>query len=82
MSLKDLSMAKNKIAEVENDALGQLVNLQMLDLHQNCFIGTYLSVPKSEKLDRLMLGFNQLQGIENVDRAPNMTILDLHSNKL
>lgn len=57
-SLKDLSVAKNKITEVEADALMQLNQLEMLDLHQNCFSGTYSSVPKSEKLDRLILGFN------------------------
>ena len=75
-------MAKNKISLVENDSLGFLNQLQMLDLHQNAFSGTFDSIPKSEKLDRLILGFNQLVGIENVDRAPNLTILDLHSNKL
>lgn len=78
----DLSMAKNKISVVDNDAFGPLTNLIMLDLHQNCFTGSFSSVPKSEKLDQLLLAFNQLQGIENVDRAPNMTVLDLHSNKL
>ncbi|MGB1605967.1 MAG: leucine-rich repeat domain-containing protein, partial [Promethearchaeia archaeon] len=81
-ALTDLSMAKNKIAAVEEDALAPLSNLCMLELHQNCFSGYFSSVPKSEKLDRLSLAFNQLQGLENVDRAPNLTLLDLHSNKI
>ena len=81
-ALTDLSMAKNKIAVVEDDALAPLSNLCMLELHQNCFVGNFTSVPKSQKLDRLSLAFNQLQGIENVDRAPNLTVLDLHSNKI
>jgi len=75
-------MAKNKIAAVENDALAPLSQLGMLDLHQNCFTDSFIAVPQSEKLDQLLLAFNQLQGIENVDRAPNLTVLDLHSNKL
>ena len=81
-ALTDLSMAKNKLAVVEDDALAPLTNLSMLELHQNCFSGHFSSVPKSQKLDRLSLAFNQLQGIENVDRAPNLTLLDLHSNKI
>ena len=28
------------------------------------------------------MAFNQLQGLENVTRSPNLTVLDLHSNKL
>ena len=67
---------------MEADALRQLTKLQMLDLHQNNFKGTFTSVPASESLDRLILGFNRLEGIENLDRSPNLTILDLHSNKL
>lgn len=75
-------MAKNKLSVVEDDAFGPLNQLVSLDLTQNCFSGTFTSVPQSEKLDSLMLAFNQLQGIENVERAANLTVLDLHSNKL
>ena len=53
----------------------------MLDLHQNQFSAFY-SIPNSKHLDSLILGFNRLFTLENLDRAPNMTIVDLHNNKI
>ena len=58
-----------------------LKNLVSLDLHQNHF-ETFFSVPKSKQLDSLMLAFNRLETLGNLERAPNVTIIDLHSNKL
>lgn len=34
-SLTELSVAKNCLQEIENDALAGLINLVQLDLHQN-----------------------------------------------
>ena len=53
----DLSMAVNKIKEIEDDALESLGNLAMLDLHQNN-LQTYSSVPSSPKLDQILLAYN------------------------
>ena len=53
----------------------------MLDLHQNNFV-TFSSVPASAKLDGLLLAYNQLTDIQNLERAPQITVLDLHNNKL
>lgn len=50
-SLQELSMAKNKIERVEQDALLHLNALQMLDLRENMLKGKFDSVPKSEGLD-------------------------------
>jgi len=61
--LSDLSISKNKLKFIENDALTGLNNLVMLDLHQNNFEGTFDSIPTSKKLDQLLLGFNSLQSI-------------------
>ena len=77
----DLSFAINKIKDIEDDALEPLVNLSMLDLHQN-LLQTYSSVPSSSKLDQILLAYNQLTFIENLERASNITVLDLHNNKL
>jgi Leucine-rich repeat (LRR) protein len=40
------------------------------------------SVPQSKKLDMLSLAYNFLESIDNLERAPNMSVLDLHNNKL
>jgi len=40
------------------------------------------SVPKSFKLDALTLAYNFIEHISNLDRAPNLSVLDLHNNKL
>jgi Leucine-rich repeat (LRR) protein len=53
----------------------------MLDLHQNNFV-SFSSVPISEKLDTVNLAFNQLVNLENLENAVNLTVLDLHNNKM
>jgi Leucine-rich repeat (LRR) protein len=53
----------------------------MLDLHENKLTEFY-SVPKSPKLDTLVLSFNQLVKIDGLENAPSLTVLDLHNNKL
>ena len=40
-NLKDLSVSKNKLVSIDNDALKPLVNLVLLDLHQNNFNGVF-----------------------------------------
>ena len=80
-TLSDLNMAKNKLKGVPQDSLVNLKNLTMLDLHQNHF-EQFWSVPKSSKLDTLNLGFNRLEVIENLENAPNLTVLDLYNNKI
>ena len=52
-----------------------------LDLHQNQFSAFY-SIPNSKHLDSLILGFNRLLTLENLSRAPNLTIVDVHNNKI
>lgn len=53
----------------------------MLDLHQNNF-QVYSAVPRAPKLDTISLGYNQLVDVLNLSNACNLTVLDLHSNKL
>jgi Leucine-rich repeat (LRR) protein len=36
----------------------------------------------SKKLDMLNLAYNFIETLENLDMAPNLTVLDLHNNKL
>ena len=79
--LRDLSIAKNKVREIESDCLSNLEALVMLDLHQNCF-RDFSAVPRSSKLDTISLGYNQLTTLSNLESAPNLSVLDLHSNKL
>lgn len=80
-NLSELSMAKNRISQIQDDALANLANLVMLDLHQNQ-LTTFSSVPNSQKLDQILLSYNQLSDIQNLSRAPKLTVLDLHNNKL
>ena len=74
-------MAKNKITSVEGDAFGPLVNLTILDLHQNQ-LTDFSSIPNSPKLDQILLAFNQLTTLSNLERCPNLGVLDLHNNKM
>ena len=53
----------------------------MLDLHQNNF-REFDSVPRSDTLDTITLGYNQLTRVDNLENAKILTVLDLHSNKL
>ena len=39
-------------------------------------------MPRAEKLDTISLGYNQLTALSNLENAVNLTVLDLHSNKL
>ena len=39
-------------------------------------------MPRSDKLDTISLGYNQLTALTNLENAPKLTVLDLHSNKL
>lgn len=80
-NLVELSIAKNRLQDVQDDALAGLKNLVSLDLHQNQF-ELFYSVPQSKRLDSIMLAFNRIDKLQNIERAPNVSILDLHSNKL
>jgi len=79
--LTDLSFAKNSILEIEGDALAGLTNLSSIDLQQNELV-TFDSVPKSQKLDQILLAFNRIEKLGNLERSPNISVLDLHNNKL
>ena len=52
--LRDLSIGRNKVASVQEDCLCNLVNLVMLDLHQNN-LRDFSAVPRSDKLDTISL---------------------------
>lgn len=56
-TLSDLSLAKNKISYIQDNCLSWLSNLVMLDLHENK-LTEFDAVPKSPKLDTLVISFN------------------------
>lgn len=39
-------------------------------------------MPGSKKLDSIALAYNHLEVLSGLERAPNLTVLDLHNNKL
>eukprot|EP00347_Sterkiella_histriomuscorum_P009848 403339641 len=80
-TLTHLNLSKNKITQIDQDALANLTNLVELDMHQNQ-MRTFSSVPNSFKLDSLALAYNFIEQIQNLDRAANLSVLDLHNNKL
>lgn len=80
VQLKDISLAKNKIKTIEDGAFKTLVNLTMLDLHQNNIQGVFNSVPASEKLDSLLLSYNFISEVHGLEVCPNVSVVDLHNN--
>lgn len=79
--LTDLTLSKNRIVEIEPDAFDNLISLVSLDLSQNS-LSRFQSVPYSNSFDSLLLSYNRIDFIGNLERAPNLTVVDLHSNKL
>lgn len=39
-------------------------------------------MPKSYELDSLVLAFNFISAIGNLENCPNLTVLDLHNNRI
>lgn len=74
-------MSKNRVHTISDDALFPLSNLVNLDLTNNQ-LTQFISVPDSKALDQILLAFNRIDTLANLERAPNLTVLDVHSNKL
>ena len=80
-NLEELILFKNKIRQIQSNSLSKLCNLKYLDLHNNN-IDVLTEIPKSDKLDTLILGYNKIEAIDNLKNCPNLTVLDLNNNKL
>ncbi len=39
-------------------------------------------MPNAKKLDILSLSYNFIEHLHNLERSPNLSVLDLHNNKL
>jgi Leucine-rich repeat (LRR) protein len=81
--LEELILFKNKIVSDSKNLINLegLVNLKYLDLHNNFFV-EFMGLPNSEKLDTLIMGYNRLEKIQNLNSAPNLSVLDLNNNKI
>lgn len=81
--LEELILFKNKIVSDNKNSINLegLINLKYLDIHNNFFF-EFTGVPKSQKLDTLIIGYNKLDKIDNLNSSPNLTVLDLNNNKL
>jgi Leucine-rich repeat (LRR) protein len=79
--LEELLLFKNRLSHNDCFTWEGLSNLKYLDLHNN-FLELMTNLPKSEKLDTLILGYNRLQNIEKLENCPNLTVLDLNNNKI
>jgi Leucine-rich repeat (LRR) protein len=66
---------------IENYALINLTKLVQLDLHQNK-LTSFEEIPKSFELDSLILAFNFISSLSNLDNCPNLSVLDLHNNRI
>jgi Leucine-rich repeat (LRR) protein len=45
-------------------------------------LNSFTSLPESKQMDSLMLAYNRIDYMENFERVPNLTSLDLHNNKM
>ncbi|XP_061369542.1 receptor-like protein 46 [Gastrolobium bilobum] len=83
--LEALDLSDNEFSDRLPTWLGQLENLEFLDLSSNFFYGPipFSLVPKLKKLNELDLSNNKLDGIipNNMGQLVNLTSLDLSSNK-
>lgn len=79
--LIDINLSKNEISKIEPHSLECLTSLVLLDMHQNK-LKYFDSVPKSNNLDTIILGFNFIKEIGNLHNAPYLTVIDLHNNKI
>lgn len=79
--LEELNLHSNKIKIIEKNAFNNLINLKYIDLHINQ-LEELSSIPLSDKLDTLILGYNRLTNINNLINAPNLTVLDINNNKI
>jgi len=80
-NLEELILYKNKIKQIQTNSLSKLCNLKYLDLHSNN-LDCFTEIPKSDKLDTIILGYNRLEAIENLRNCPNLSVLDINNNKL
>ncbi len=69
--------------------LSHLMNLTNLDVADNkleewteVFKFIIIKVPRSEKLDTLVIAFNRIKKLENLCNAPRLSVLDAKNNKL
>lgn len=79
--LTDFSASKNRIQVIYDDAFANLTSLVNLDLTNNQ-LEQFTSVPRSKSLDSILLAYNRIDTLGNLDRCPNLTVFDIHNNKL
>ena len=79
--LTDLSISKNRLQRINDDAFRTLTGLVNLDMTNNQ-LTELTSLPESKAMDSLLLAYNRIDRMDNFHRVPNLTCLDLHNNKL
>jgi Leucine-rich repeat (LRR) protein len=42
----------------------------------------FTEAPKSSKLDSILLSYNFITGVENLESCPSLSVVDLHNNQL
>jgi len=79
--LELLNLSKNRISKLPEGVFKGLKNIRLLDLKENK-LTAFEEFPETGKLDSIFLSYNQLKYIAGFEKCPNLTVLDLKSNKL
>lgn len=74
-------MAKNNLRDIYEDTFTSLQSLKTLDLRENS-IRSFFSFPKTDKLETVLISFNNLVDIGGFSNSPNIVTFDLKNNKL
>lgn len=81
INIEELQLFKNRLSSVPQGGFDSMKNLVYIDLHSN-YLKAFGFNNGMQRLDSVLLSYNQLVALEHIDNCPNLNTLDLNNNKL